>query len=129
MKRIAAVIILSFIILSVTAGCAGNSAKPSDIADKTYVYEKDGFGGDFTVTINSDGSFEYYEGALSSYIGIGAWELNGNALILSDDEDLGYGFINNFVVDGESLIFSEKNSNNFLYIKVSDKEKFLAVTK
>ena len=69
------------------------------IVGNTYVYEKDGFGGDFIININEDGTFSYYEGALSSYIGMGKWTLEGNTLCLADDEETGDSFVNYFKVD------------------------------
>ena len=116
-------LMLVFALISV--GCGNPSVQPSDIADKTYVYEKDGFGGYFTITLNSDGSFQYYEGLLSSYIGKGSWELEGNALTLSDDRNA----INYFTVENGKLVFQETDSSNFLYVTVSDRENFLVITK
>ena len=34
---------------------------------RVLVLEKEGFGGDFTLTLNPDGSYTFYEGTLSSY--------------------------------------------------------------
>ena len=116
-------LMLVFALISV--GCGNQLVQPSDIADKTYVYEKDGFGGYFTITLNSDGSFQYYEGLLSSYIGKGSWELEGNTLTLSDDRNA----INYFTVENGKLVFQEKDSSNFLYVTVSDRENFLVITK
>ena len=124
MKKYAvSALMLVFVLTSV--GCGNQSVQPSDIADKTYVYEKDGFGGYSTITFNSDGSFQYYEGLLSSYIGKGSWELEGNTLTLSDDRNA----INYFTVENGKLVFQEKDSSNFLYVTVSDRENFLAITK
>lgn len=50
-----------------------------------YVCETPGFGGDFSISINADGTFQYYEGALSSYIGMGKWSFNNNKITLSDE--------------------------------------------
>ena len=38
------------------------------------------FGGSFSIQINADGTFDYYEGNLSNYIGVGEWELDGDTL-------------------------------------------------
>ena len=116
-------LMLVFALISV--GCGNQSVQPSDIADKTYVYEKDGFGGYFTITLNSDGTFQYYEGLLSSYIGKGSWELEGNTLTLSDDRSA----INYFTVESGKLIFQEKNSSNFLHVTVSDGENLTFMAK
>ena len=115
---------LALALILPMVGC-GRSVQAGDVAGKTYVYEKDGFGGEFTVTINEDGSFQYYEGFLSSYIGAGTWQLEGDILSLSDDEEMGYEFVNHFQVDDGVLVFQEEDSSNFLYVKLSDGERFL----
>lgn len=94
------------------------------IADKTYIYEKEGIGSNFTIRINDDGTFSYSEGVLSSYLGIGVWELDGDTLILSDDEKIGYPFVNYFKVNGSDLVFLSENSSNYIYVKVADGERF-----
>lgn len=105
------------------AGCS-NSIQESDVAGKSYRYEKEGFGGDFSIQINTDGTFDYYEGALSSYIGVGTWELDGDTLRLKENEETGFPLVNYFTVKGDNLIFSAENSSNFLYVKVAEGEKF-----
>ena len=73
MKKILA-IMLVLTITFVSIGCSGqNEISKDDIVDKVYIYEKDGFGSGFTLRIIPDGTFNYYEGALSSYIGMGEW--------------------------------------------------------
>ena len=106
-------------------GCAGNGQKDS-FTDKTYLYEKDGIGGDFTIQIKSDGTFSYYEGYLSSHIGMGEWKQDGSTLILLDNTMEEHPLINYFEIDGNTLIFRAEGSDNFIYIKVSDGEKFFA---
>lgn len=113
--------VLSMIVLA--AGCRG-AAGENDIAGKTYIYEKEGFGGDFTIKIEEDGTFQYYEGPLSSYIGMGEWSLEGNILCLTDDGETINTFVNYFKFDGNALVFIDEKSSNFMYIKVSDGERF-----
>ncbi len=103
------------------------SDKNSDAAYQTYVYKGEGFGGDFTISIGDDGTFSYYEGMLSSYIGFGTWKLEGDLLILSEDEKVGYDFVHYFEVDENKLIFKEDVSDNFLYVKLKDGEEFIAI--
>ena len=73
--------------------CAGGDVSSADnaVAGKTYLYEGEGFMGNFTITLYNDGTFTYYEGMASSYIGIGSWEQNGDSIILTDDGHGGYG--------------------------------------
>lgn len=96
----------------------------SGIAGKTFLYENEGIMGSFSITLYEDGTFTYYEGMASSYIGIGSWEQNSDTITLTDDVDGGYGLVNHFKFDGETLTFVEKGSDNFIYVKVKDGEKF-----
>ena len=102
------------------AGCA-KKVSAGDIAGKTYVYEKPGFGGNFTVTLDADGSSAYYEGLLSSYIGFGNWELDGDALTVHDSWN---GNVYNFRVENGELVFIADGSSAFMFIDVSDGERF-----
>ena len=83
-----------------------------------YLYEGDGFGGDFTITLRTDGSFTYYEGGLSSYIGAGKWSVSGDILTLEDET--GVPKVNRFRMEGNDLIFQANGSTNFIYVKVAD---------
>lgn len=94
------------------------------VAGKTYLYENEGIGGSFTITLYDDGTFTYYEGMASSYIGVGSWEQDGNSITMTDDGHGGYGLVNHFRRDDEDLVFVEQDSDNFIYVKVKDGEKF-----
>ena len=83
-----------------------------------YLYEGDGFGGDFTISLRADGSFTYYEGHLSSYIGAGKWSVSGDILTLEDET--GITRVNRFRMEGNDLIFQAKGSTNFIYVEVAD---------
>lgn len=126
MNRLKLMIALSIAAVILLAGCAdANKIKESDIADKTYIYENEGFGGDFYISLKKDGTFSYYEGMLSSYIGTGNWTLDGNTLHLADT-----GIqteIQNFYfqVDGTDLIYMAEDSDDFTHVNVSDGERFL----
>jgi len=95
-----------------------------DIAGKTYLYDGEGFGGSFTITLYEDGTFTYYEGMLSSYIGDGTFMLDGDTVVMTDDGPGGYGLVNRFRRDGDDFVFVEQGSDNFVYVKVKDGEKF-----
>ena len=110
-------------ILASFAAC--KSGKNLTVAGKTFLYEKDGFGSDFRIQLNEDGTYLYYEGALSSYIGAGTWKVNGNILTMHDGGEMGDPhFKNNFIIEENRIIWQENDSTNFLYLKVSDGDSF-----
>ena len=125
------------LVLAISFGVIGCSDRKEmtkdDIADKVYVYEKDGCGGDFTIEIKADGTFTYYEGLLSSHIGMGEWSYSDGMLTLIEKssrfnetyekmEEVIVSY--SFSVEKNALIFVDKGSGNFRYVKVRDGEKF-----
>ena len=98
------------------ASCSSDDVQ----TDSTYVYDGEGFGGAFTISINEDGSFSYYEGFLSSYIGHGKWKIKHNVLTISDGISS-----NKFKMRGNELVFVEEGSTNFMFVKLKDGDKFI----
>ena len=132
MKKVLAIILALMISFGVM-GCSNpKEITKDDIVDKVYVYEKDGCGSDFTIEIKADGTFNYYEGLLSSHIGMGEWSYSDGMLTLfektsqfksaNEIEEVIYSY--NFSVEKDTLIFVDKGSGNFRYVKVKDGEKF-----
>lgn len=122
MKKIIACALIIACLFSMAA-----CDRSEDIQNKTFVYEKEGFGSAFTISINDDGTFSYYEGGSSSYIGRGKWVLEDDILTLSDDDEAGYPFVNRFKVKDGELAFIAEDSTNFLYINVADGERFVSI--
>lgn len=95
---------------------------PDDVAGY-YVCEQEGFGGSFYIELKKDGTFEYYEGFLSSYIGMGKWEYDGTTVVLIDntfeDERRTY-----FAVGENSLVFIKDGSDRFIYVDLADGTRF-----
>lgn len=121
-KRIGMILLLALAVCLVACGKGDNSG----LSGRTYVYEKEGFGGgDFAITINEDGTFNYYEGMFSSYIGTGEWTIEDGLVTLSDEDYMDFGLENYFRFDGTDLIFLEEKSTNFSYVEVADGERFV----
>lgn len=120
MRKWVKYILLTVFVLALT-GC-GSQDK---IAGRSYCYEKEGLCGEpFSITIQKDGKYSYYEGPISSYLGYGSWTLEDDILVLTDET--GYPFVNRFRVEGEDLIFISEGSTNFMLINVEDGERFTA---
>ena len=107
-------------LFEVMENAAGEEIKP---IPGTYTYENEGFGGHFTITINADETYTFYEGPLSSYAGGGEWLQEGVMLILIEEN--GLSLFNNFVIGEDVLIFAEADSDNFPHITVPDAGKFI----
>lgn len=103
------------------AGCGQEG--PPDPAGKKYIYEESGFGGSFYITVQTDGTFSYYEGDMSSYIGTGGWTLEEGVLTLTDKN---FPFVNRFRVEKDGLVFLSEGSTNFMHVDVADGQRFEA---
>ncbi len=90
----------------------------------TYRYEKEGFGGDFTITLNADGTFAFSEGPLSSYLGAGGWYTAFGAVDLYED-DTGTGLSFSFRIDGDSLVYLAWGSDPFPHAELPDEARFV----
>ena len=88
-----------------------------------FVWEKEGFGGDFAILLRYDGTYAYYVGPLSSYIGTGSWTLEDGIITLKDDT--GYGFVHRFRNEDKVLRYIAEGSDGFMGVKVSDGDRFL----
>ena len=121
-KRRAAALALALLVL-LPAGCGGR-VNPDDLAGRTYIYEKDGFGGSFTITLEADGTFQYYEGELSSRIGAGHWTLEGDTLTLTEDSEAGRVRVNCFTAARGGLAVRAEGSDNFPCVTEAEGEHF-----
>ena len=99
---------------------------PYGVSEMTYVRDAGGFGGDFTVTLNQDGTFSYYAGYLSSYIGRGTWTQEDGVICLADEVLKGSAGMQYyyFTVEDGNLIFRAEGSAAFMYVDVKDGERF-----
>lgn len=78
-------------------------------------------GGEFTITFNEDGSYWYYEGSLSSYIGSGSWEITDDIVVLTENVK---GSVIRLKIQDDAIVYSAENSDNFYYITVRDGDRF-----
>ena len=88
-----------------------------------YRYEGEGFGGDFTITLNPDGTSTFYEGPLSSYLGGGIWGVHDGTIRMR--ETAGFDMAFRFGWEDGALVFLASESDSFPYVKVPDGARFL----
>ena len=143
MRKIASIIVVSALVLGLY-GCNktafadpdvnGEETAAEEIANPItqeelygeYICEEPGFGGMFTLTLQEDGTFSYYEGGLSSYIGYGLWDYSENKLTL---KDTGYGeeWDIFFTVTDACLIYDKESSHGFIYVDLNDGTRFVPI--
>lgn len=92
------------------------------IGGNSYVWEKEGFGGCFVITLVKDGTFSYYEGMLSSHIGLGNWTVKDGILTLTEKNNKRTYL---FSAQNDALVFIGEGSDRFVYVSVMDGDKFI----
>ena len=111
---------------SLLMGCLGEGTDEESNADAvagTYRYESEGFGGDFTITLNPDGTYAFCEGPLSSYMGGGKWDVHDNIVHMTEKNGFDLKFV--FTVQGDALVYDAVSSDAFPYVKVDDEGCFV----
>ena len=114
-------ILLVFVLLCGIAN-AEEIVNGSDIAG-TYQYEGEGVGGDFTITLNADGTYAFYEGFLSSYIGGGTWSRDDDTVHMIEENGFDLEFT--LEIQDDALVYSAEGSDAFPCVDVSDGERFV----
>lgn len=89
----------------------------------TYKYEGEGFGGDFTITLNADGTYSFSVGLLSSYMGMGSWYVAYGAVYMYEG-DTGFDLSFMFGIEEDSLIYLAGGSDPFPGIELPDEARF-----
>ncbi len=125
----------------VTVHAAGDNAFPDHYSEATdriweilqqekrtriagnYRYEGGGFGGDFDITLNADGTYTFYEGFLSSYLGGGEWIEYRNAIDMTELNGLDLHFT--FGYEGDTIVYLALGSDAFPYVQVPDMGRFV----
>jgi beta-lactamase regulating signal transducer with metallopeptidase domain len=102
----------------------GNAVDLQQIAGKQFVYTGEGAGSSFYINLHQNGTFQYYAGVLSSYVGMGQWELKGDKLYLHDTT-LSNSMLFVFEVTGNGLKYIAKESHPFMYVNVKDGDLFV----
>ncbi len=122
-KTLVLLLVLAAAVCLVSCGKKSDETVRKEITGKTYVWEKEGFGGDFYISLLEDGTYQYYEGFLSSFIGLGEWTVEDGVLILTDRT--GYGLTFRFRVEKDRILYMAEGSGRFAHARVEDGDAFL----
>lgn len=117
--------IIVIAVLAVVAVCCLTNR--NEFVCGTYVYEHNEESNfeltNFSITFHEDGTYEYYEGPLSSYIGFGTYSIENDILTMHEG---GYdNWTNCFRIKGKRICFIEDKSDNFTYVHVKNNQGFL----
>ena len=80
---------------------------------------------DFSITLNPDGTYSWYETPVSSFIGSGHYSINNNVLIMNDGVVGQYTRVHRFRMEGNRLFFIENESDNFPMVRLQDGAEFV----
>ena len=80
---------------------------------------------DFSITLEPDGRYSWYETPISSFIGTGHYTINDNILTMNDDEGFGRAPVHRFRMNGDRLFFMERDSDNFHMVRLQDNAEFV----
>lgn len=87
----------------------------------------------FTITLSEDGTYQYFETAISSHLGHGNYTVEGDTVALVDSNIPGvYGSLTRtykFKYADDKLVYIEAESDEFMYIDLPDGAEFERVKK
>lgn len=122
-KTVTAVMCATLALLA--PGCA--ETKETALRPGVYILQdvKRDVPGDFTISIYDDGTFQYYETPISSYIGMGHYSIENDVVVLKEDEAGCTGDINYYQMSDGSLKFIFGDSANYRYVPLEDGAVFV----
>ena len=124
MEKLTAFIMCISLALLISA-CGKNSETSLKPGIYTLQNAEKNVPGDFTITIYDDGTFQYYETPVSSYIGMGHYSIEKNVLTLKEDEAGCTGDINCYQISDGNLLFIDSASENYHFVPLQDGALFL----
>ncbi len=130
-----ALICMMTVILIITAfvSCEKkDGTQPNDICG-TYVRKNSNEYDSFTITLNEEGTYSYFETMISSHIGFGEYTVDGEKVTLVDSQIPGaYGshtYTFTFKYEDDKLVYLADESDHFMYINLPDGAEFERVAK
>lgn len=127
MKKVTAcvLVLLSVVLL---ASCRQQERYTIETVSGSYARKNDNGFDSFSITLNEDGTYFYYETMISSHLGIGEYTLADGIVTLIDDQiPTLYGsrtYTYKFQCKGDKLVFLASESDNFLYVNLPDGAQF-----
>lgn len=110
MKRLIAVMLL--IVLCITISACAEKSSDKGLELRKYSFQESDDIVPASVTLMEDNKFQFIFSAMSSYICMGSYSVDGDKLLLNADEG---GFYYTFNITADGLVFDAENSSDNLW--------------
>ena len=145
MKKVLVLITILSLLVTLLVGCQSSKQPQTDsetetdtitetetetetehqkLAGMTYLRPNDDSFDSFSITLFENGTYQYYETFISSYIGRGTYSLDGDVLTLTDDKiPTMTGYVIHtykFEYRGNTIVYLAEESDQFLYVHLPD---------
>ena len=121
-KTIALILAVLLTVLALSACGTKSSVTPEEVAGH-YRRKND----IFSIVLNADSTYQYYESEISSHIGMGNYTIDGDVITLEDKFPGLSGPITcyfRFRYEDGKLFFLADQSDQFMYVKLPDGATF-----
>ena len=126
MKKAIALILAMLLTTLVFVSCVTKEPLSQEQVAGHYMHkygEWESFGDHFSIDLNADGTYSYYETYISSHIGMGNYSIHGDVITLTDELPGVDGTVTRFYrfryVD-DKLVFLAEKSGSFTYVDLPD---------
>lgn len=128
MKRALVCVLCAALLAVALTSCRGKETYTVERISGSYFRENSNGFDHFTITLNEDGTYQYFESMISSHLGMGGYTLEDGVVTLTDSQIPGvYGSLTHaykFRCEEDKLIYLADESDDFMYIKLPDGAEF-----
>ena len=122
MKKTIVLILVVALTALALCSCGAKDSVPREQIVGHYIHKYNDWEG-FSIDLNADGTFSYYEAAFSSHIGMGNYTIDGDVITLTDELPGVSGTITRnyrFKYENDKLVFLAGQSGEFMYVDLPD---------
>lgn len=128
MKRILLCILALLLLVPLLVACAEKENCDPETLCGTYKRPNANGFDSFSITLNEDGTYQYFETMISSHLGFGSYKIEGNTVTMTEKNIPGlYGSLTHtyrFEYTDGKLIYLADQSDRFIYIDLPQGAEF-----
>ncbi len=110
-RKLTALIALALIVAALLSSC-GKAPDPELLKGCRFLFSDPNSKAQFSISLERDGTYSYFEGVDTEYIGVGRWTVEGKRICLTDTY-VDSKIVNYFTHEDGNLVYSEKGSTGF----------------